>query len=108
MRQEELPEEMEVETINVVGDFNDWDETAVNLTFNKRTKTYRATVELEPGQKYQFRYLLNDSHWCNDWSADEYIANEFGEDNCVVITPEIDIPSAEAETEAGTEVESHD
>lgn len=89
VRQEELPEEMEVKTIKVVGEFNDWDETAVLMKYYKKDNAYRAIVELEPGQKYQFRYLLNDGYWCNDWAADEYTTNEFGEDNCVVVTPEI-------------------
>jgi hypothetical protein len=56
---------------------------------------FRAVIELEPGRDYQFRYLLNDSYWCNDWAADKYTANEFGEDNCVVVTPELDPSQAE-------------
>jgi 1,4-alpha-glucan branching enzyme len=86
---EELPEEMEVKTIKVVGEFNEWDETAVSMKYHKKDKVFRATVELEPGQNYQFRYLLNGGYWCNDWAADEYTTNDFGEDNCVVVTPEI-------------------
>ena len=89
VRQEELPEGVDVETIKVVGEFNDWDETAVLMRYIKKDKAFRATVELEPGQAYQFRYLLNDGYWCNDWAADEYTSNKYGEDNCVVITPEI-------------------
>jgi 1,4-alpha-glucan branching enzyme len=83
----ELPDEIDVDSVHLVGEFNEWDETAVPLKYNKKAKAYRATVELEPDQTYQFRYLINGEHWCNDWAADEYIPNEFGEDNCVVITP---------------------
>ena len=87
--QAELPEGMDVNTIRVVGEFNDWDETAVAMTYHKKLKAFRVTIELEPGREYQFRYLLNDGYWCNDWAADKYTANQFGEDNCVVVTPEI-------------------
>jgi len=87
--QAELPEGIKVKTIRVVGEFNNWDETAVSMTFRKKDKVFRVTIELEPGQEYQFRYLLNDGYWCNDWAADKYTANQFGEDNCVVVTPEI-------------------
>ena len=95
----QLPEGLDVSSIRVVGEFNDWDETAVPLKYHKKDQAYRATVELEPGQTYQFRYLINGDTWCNDWSADEYTPNNLGEDNCVVITPAIDGHSAAAETE---------
>jgi hypothetical protein len=44
-------------------------------------------LELEPGREYPFRYLVNGEHWCNDWHADAYVPGDFGEDNCVVVTP---------------------
>jgi 1,4-alpha-glucan branching enzyme len=89
VQQAQLPEEIGIESIHVVGEFNEWDETAVPLKYHKKDKAYRATVELEPGQTYQFRYLINNDYWCNDWAADEYTPNNLGEDNCVVITPDI-------------------
>ncbi|MFW5942390.1 MAG: isoamylase early set domain-containing protein [Chloroflexota bacterium] len=89
IQKEELPEGIVVETLNLVGEFNDWDETADPLTYRKKDKAYRITLELEPGHEYQFRYLINGQHWCNDWKADQYTPNEFGADNCVVVTPEI-------------------
>ncbi|MFZ1399835.1 MAG: isoamylase early set domain-containing protein [Candidatus Promineifilaceae bacterium] len=88
--QAELPEGMAVTDIHVVGEFNGWDETAVPLTYHKKEQTYRATVELEPDQTYQFRYLINGSYWCNDWAADEYTPNSLGEDNCVVVIPALE------------------
>jgi len=97
--QTELPEGLDVSSIHVVGEFNEWDETAAPLKYHKKDKAYRTTIELEPGRIYQFRYLINDDYWCNDWSADEYTPNNFGEDNCVVITPEIESNSKEAQKE---------
>lgn len=88
--QAELPEGLELLSLHVVGEFNDWDETAVPLKYHKKEKSYRATVELEPGQSYQFRYLVNGSYWSNDWAADAYTPNNLGEDNCVVITPALE------------------
>ena len=85
----ELPEGMNVKTIRVVGEFNNWDETAASMTYHIKHKMFRINIELEPGREFQFRYLLNDGYWCNDWAADKYTANQFGEDNCVVVTPEI-------------------
>lgn len=89
VQKEELPEGLEVKTLHVVGEFNDWDETADPLAFHRKKKAYRTTLELTPGRSYMFRYLINSQHWCNDWEADEYTPNTFGEDNCVVVAPEI-------------------
>jgi 1,4-alpha-glucan branching enzyme len=91
--QTELPADMEVASFYLVGEFNEWDETAVPLKYHKKDKTYRATVELEPDHTYQFRYLINGDTWCNDWSADEYTPNNLGQDNCIVITPGIEANS---------------
>lgn len=72
--------------VHVAGDFNGWQAD----TPMKRQKdgSWRATVELEPGRDYQFRYLVDGNHWVNDEAADAYVANPFGADNCVVRTPE--------------------
>jgi 1,4-alpha-glucan branching enzyme len=82
----EWPEDVKVESAYLVGEFNDWEPTATPL---KRGKggTFRATLELEPGREYQFRYLVNGEHWCNDWQADAYVPGGLGEDNCVVVAP---------------------
>ncbi|MFB0537279.1 MAG: isoamylase early set domain-containing protein [Anaerolineae bacterium] len=81
----ELPE-AKVESVHLVGEFNDWDLTATPMT-RRKGDIFRVTLELEPGREYQFRYLVNSEHWCNDWHADAYVLGDFGEDNCVVVTP---------------------
>ena len=82
----EIPEGIEAESVHLVGEFNDWDRAATPLKRGKHG-SFRATLELEPGREYQFRYLVNGEHWCNDWTADAYVPGEFGEDNSVVVTP---------------------
>jgi 1,4-alpha-glucan branching enzyme len=83
----EMPEGVDVKSVNLVGDFNAWKQTAMPM---KRATggAYRLTVELEPGKAYQFRYLVNGEHWCNDWHADAYVSAGLDVDNCVVLTPE--------------------
>ncbi|MCJ7703838.1 MAG: hypothetical protein MUO62_19845 [Anaerolineales bacterium] len=51
-----------------------------------KKKRFRIVQRLEPGREYQFRYLINDEHWCNDWQADASVSNNLGKDNCVVVT----------------------
>ena len=87
----ELPEGVEAESVHLVGEFNDWDTTATPMTLGKGG-VFRIMLELEPGREYQFRYLVNGEHWCNDWHADAYVTGDFGEDNCVVVTPTGDSP----------------
>jgi len=83
---DEIPAGLEAKSLNLVGDFNDWD---VEATPMKRIKggAFRVILELEPGREYRFRYLVDGEHWCNDWNADTYAPGRFGEDDCIVVTP---------------------
>ena len=40
--------------------------------------------DLETGREYQFRYLIGNDTWENDWEADAYTPNEFGTEDSVV------------------------
>lgn len=73
-----------VQTVHLVGDFNEWDEKATPL--EKKPKSYRVTVDLDLEKEYQFRYLINGDQWHNDWHADRYVPNPFSGDNSVVST----------------------
>ena len=86
MPQDELPEGIQVESIHLVGDFNNWNTSATPMRLLKKG-VYKTTLELSPGQEYKFRYLVNGDQCCNDWHADAYIPNDLGLDNCVVVTP---------------------
>jgi 1,4-alpha-glucan branching enzyme len=72
-------------TVAVVGDFNDWrTEQAVSLRRQKDGR-FAATVELQVGRAYRFRYLIDGERWENDWEADRYEPSELGgADNSVV------------------------
>ena len=66
------------------GDFTDWDAQPLDM---KRLKSgdFTLTVNLEKDNEYQFRYLLDDEKWENDWEADAYIPSPVSiEDNSVV------------------------
>jgi 1,4-alpha-glucan branching enzyme len=77
-----------VTSVNLVADFNDWSFTN-NPMESINNGDFTTTVELEPGRKYEFRYLLNNEKWYNEWEADEYILGDFGKDNCVVELPDM-------------------
>jgi 1,4-alpha-glucan branching enzyme len=82
-----LPEAIaaDAETAFLVGDFNDWSETATPMKKFKNGK-FKITLDLDTNRDYQFRYLVDGTQWHNDWDADRYVANPFSGDNSVVNT----------------------
>jgi 1,4-alpha-glucan branching enzyme len=83
----ELPEAAAAgaKTVHLVGDFNNWSETATQM---EKTKdgTWTAILSLASGRQYYFRYLINGDTWENDWNADKYIPSPYADaDNSVVI-----------------------
>src|SRR5579862_8358623 len=77
-----LPRIEGVESVTVVGDFNGWSETANPMA--PEVDGFVATIPLEPGRAYRFRYLLDGYRWENDWNADAYVPNEFGGDDSLI------------------------
>lgn len=73
------------DSVHLVGDFNDWNETATPMTRDARAGIWRVRLDLDKGREYQFRYLVNGKDWHNDWHAEEYAPNIHGSDNSVVI-----------------------
>lgn len=78
---EEVPDTAHV---HIVGEFNNW---STRQTPMKKLKdgAFTLTIDLEPGRKYQFRYLVDNLRWINDAAADGYVPSGFsGSDNSVV------------------------
>ena len=71
------------QTAAVCGEWNDWSADA-GLMRRDAEGGFRLTVDLEAGRTYRFRYLLDGERWDNDWAADAYVPNSFGEDDSVV------------------------
>jgi 1,4-alpha-glucan branching enzyme len=70
------------ERVSVVGDFNDWDPEATPLA--RRRETLQASIVLDAGRRYAFRYLADGGRWFNDEEADDYQGNGFGGSDSVV------------------------
>ncbi len=70
--------------VKIVGDFNNWNtKKGVKMT-SLKSGEFKATVELETGKDYQFRYLIDNRNWENDWQADKYAPTPYGVENSVV------------------------
>ena len=70
--------------VRVLGDFNNWSwENGFKMKAGK--KEFSTAVELEAGRTYEFRYLIDNHVWENDWAADSYTETGFyGTTNSVV------------------------
>ena len=71
--------------VQLLGDFNNWDKSVEPMTALK-SNDFTATLELEAGKEFQFRYLIDGTEWKNDSQADSYVANSFGEENSIIST----------------------
>jgi hypothetical protein len=82
-----LPHEAvkDAQSVCVAGEFNNWNIYA-NPLKRRKDGSFSITIELIRGREYQFRYLIDDMYWENDWAADKYVPSTFGDcDNSVVI-----------------------
>lgn len=74
----------------LLGDFNDWDTERGIALEKQKDGSLKAVVHLEPGKTYQYRYLLNDGRWVNDYYAQDYVpVSGFHVENCLITVPEI-------------------
>jgi hypothetical protein len=79
-----LPVAVGAERVALVGEFNGWSHEATPM--QREGAWFTATVELEPGRAYRYRYLLDGVRWENDWAPDAYVPNEYGTDDSLVHT----------------------
>jgi len=64
--------------VAVVGDFNAWNSEKHPMKKTKDGK-YKCTVDLPLGKEYQFRYLLDETRWENDWEDDGLVPTPYKE-----------------------------
>lgn len=78
-----LPADGAHESVRLVGDFNQWEGTPLE---RQKDGTWKATVALDPGKAYEFRYLVDGERWVNEPEADGYVENPYGAENSIVRT----------------------
>lgn len=81
----ELPESYvpNAKEVRLLGEFNNWDWKSAPVMKNSKG-VYKLKFELEPGKKYEYRFLADETVWVNDGIADEYVPSPHFVDNCVV------------------------
>jgi 1,4-alpha-glucan branching enzyme len=68
----------------LVGDFNQWDESAHEMK-QLKDGSFTVSVDLETGREYQFRYFLDETIWLTDAEADNTVPSGFGDAHNAVI-----------------------
>jgi 1,4-alpha-glucan branching enzyme len=61
----------------VCGEFNNWDSHSDPM-IKRKDGSFSATVTIDAGRSYQFRYFFDDERWENDDAADGYVSNVYG------------------------------
>jgi len=71
-------------TVNVVGDFNNWDRS-MHLMKKSKNGKFSLSLNLEKNKEYKFRYLIDDTNWETDWDTDSVVPIPWGDEyNSVV------------------------
>ncbi|MBM7623613.1 alpha amylase N-terminal ig-like domain-containing protein [Sporohalobacter salinus] len=73
-----------VDSVNLIGDFNNWDLDRTPMADENGDGTYEVTLRLEPGE-YQYKFVINDDNWQKPSEADYYVDDGFGGKNGVIV-----------------------
>ena len=80
----ELPGDVAEESVSLAGSFNDWDKEADPMKYIKSRSVWKKGITFRPGERHEFRYLVDGETWRNDEAADDYVSNQYFEENSVV------------------------
>ncbi len=80
-----LPEAVAERSVHVVGDFNNWDIQATPM-YRDGQGFWRATLELEAGRVFRFRYRVDNERWLSEEKPDARMGDEGRITNAVLIT----------------------
>lgn len=73
----------------LLGNFNNWNPENAPKLEKQRDGSFQTAAQLEEGKTYQYRFLLNDGRWVNDYHAQDYVpVSGLHVDNCVITIPE--------------------
>ena len=78
-----LPAAVGAHSAQVCGDFNDWSTTTHPMT-RLDDGAFETVLKIPTGRRWRYRYLLDDHRWENDWAADDYEVNTYGDHDSVV------------------------
>lgn len=73
----------------VLGDFNNWNPEEGIYLQKQEDGSLVAEMYLTPGKTYQYRYLLSDGRWVNDFNSTVFTdVYGYPVENCVITVPQ--------------------
>lgn len=76
----------EIESVALVGEFNDWSMTATPMV--RDGDTFRVTLRLVSGRRSRYKFFVDGERWENDWYATDYEENPHGGfDSVIEVSP---------------------
>jgi 1,4-alpha-glucan branching enzyme len=78
-----LPANVEAAEVQLHGEFDGWKDEGTRMR-SLKDGSFSATLSLEAGKEYRFRYRIDGQRWENDWEADAYVPNEFGSEDSLL------------------------
>mgnify|MGYP001802030445 CR=1 FL=1 len=82
------------QSCKILGFFNDWDPRKGAEMKKQKDQSFALTMELALGKNYQFRYLVDGTHWINDWHADANWPSPYhGIENSVILLQDASAPT---------------
>ena len=69
--------------VYVAGEFNNWNPTAKKMAYKARSGIYTATVKLEAGKDYQYKFVI-DGTWGADPENTNAVPNDQGTFNSII------------------------
>ena len=80
----EPTEEVQVDTIQVVGSFNGWGNEKKHFLKKRKDGTYSLSVNLNSESSYEYKYLVNENEWYTDSNAENLVWNIYGSQNALL------------------------
>ena len=71
------PQPIKAETVKILGDFNRWSKDCEPMK-KLENGEFTQTIEFDSEKEYQFRYLLDDKLWDDEFEVDNYVSNGLG------------------------------
>lgn len=72
----------------LLGDFNNWNPDNAPRLEKQSDGSFKTSTQLEEGKTYQYRFLLDNGRWVNDYHAENYVpVSGLYVDNCVITVP---------------------
>ncbi len=72
---------LDARQVSLVGDFNGWDEQAVELKY--KNGTWKTKLRLKP-DRYQYMFLVDGERWIADPQSTEYVDDGYGKRNSII------------------------